>query len=86
MSYFKEVDYKNTEVFVDYVMSFYSNDPDSVYPELDFTRDEVYLALATRLTRKKYEETPFEGDTVDREIVRDIVLEDRMHLFRKGLL
>tara|TARA_A200000159_G_scaffold10482_1_gene8910 strand:+ start:355 stop:615 length:261 start_codon:yes stop_codon:yes gene_type:complete len=86
MSYFKEVDYKNTEVFVDYVMSFYSNDPDSVYPELDFTRDEVYDALATRLTRKKFEETPFEGDTVDREIVRDIVLEDRMHLFRKGLL
>lgn len=85
MSY-EAVDYSSPEVFVDYVMSFYSNRPDSVYPELDFTEDEVYKALAVRMTRKKYEETPFEGDTVDREIVRDIVLDSRMDLFRKGLL
>ncbi|MDA8752517.1 hypothetical protein N9M52_00790 [bacterium] len=84
MSY-EAVDYSSPEVFVDYMMSFYSNRPDSVYPELDFDEDEVYKALATRLTRKKYE-LPFEGDSVDREIVRDIVLEDRMNLFRKGLL
>jgi hypothetical protein len=83
---FMTIDYKDSEVFVDYVMSFYSNAEDSVYPELDFTRDEVYNALAVRMTRKKYEETPFEGDTVDREIVRDIVLDSRMDLFRKGLL
>ena len=83
---FMTIDYKDSEVFVDYVMSFYSNAEDSVYPELDFTRDEVYNALIVRMTRKKYEETPFEGDSVDREIVRDIVLEDRMDLFRKGLL
>ena len=70
----------NNLAFVDYVMSFYSNRPDSIYPELDFTEDEVYKALATRLTRKKYEETPFGGDSVDREIVRDIVLEDRTNL------
>jgi len=85
MSY-EAVDYSSPEVFVDYVMSFYSNRPDSVYPELDFAEDEVYKALATRLTRKKYAETPFDGDSLDREIVRDIVLEDRMNLFRKGLL
>ena len=68
----------NNLAFVDYVMSFYSNRPDSIYPELDFTEDEVYKALATRLTRKKYEETPFGGDSVDREIVRDVVLEERV--------
>lgn len=85
MSY-EAVEYSSPEVFVDYVMSFYSNRPDSVYPELDFAEDEVYKALATRLTRKKYAETPFDGDSLDREIVRDIVLEARMSLFKAGLL
>ena len=80
------IDYTDPDVFVDYVMSFYSNSPDSLYPELDFTKDEIYLALAVRLTRKKYEETPFEGDTIDREIVRDIVLDRRVQLSKKGLL
>ena len=80
------IDYTDPEVFVDYMMSFYSNSPDSVYPERDFTKDEIYLALAVRLTRKKYEQTPFEGDSIDREIVRDIVLDRRVQLFKKGLL
>ena len=75
MSY-EAVDYSSPEVFVDYVMSFYSNSPESVYPEFDFSEVEVYKALSTRLTRKNYE-LPFEGDSVDREIVRDIVLEYR---------
>ena len=66
-------------------MSFYSNTPDSIYPELDFDEPEIRKALNTRLTRKKYE-LPFEGDSVDREIVRDIVLENRMDLFKAGLL
>jgi len=44
MSY-EAVDYSSPEVFVDYVMSFYSNRPDSVYPELDFTEDEVEVTV-----------------------------------------
>jgi len=67
------------------MMSFYSNRPESIYPELDFDEPEIRKALNTRLTRKKYE-LPFEGDSVDREIVRDIVLENRMDLFKAGLL
>lgn len=84
MSY-EAVDYTNHDVFVDYMMSFYSNQPDSIYPELDFDESEIRKALNTRLTRKKYE-LPFEGDSVDREIVRDIVLQNRMDLFKAGLL
>ena len=84
MSY-EAVDYANHNVFVNYMMSFYSNSPDSIYPELDFDESEIRKALNTRLTRKKYE-LPFEGDSVDREIVRDIVLENRMDLFKAGLL
>ena len=84
MSY-EAVDYANHDVFANYMMSFYSNTPDSIYPELDFDESEIRKALNTRLTRKKYE-LPFEGDSVDREIVRDIVLENRMDLFKAGLL
>ena len=84
MSY-EVVDYANHDVFVDYMMSFYSNRPESIYPELDFDESEIRKALNTRLTRKKYK-LPFEGDSVDREIVRDIVLENRMDLFKAGLL
>jgi len=72
--------------FVDYVLSFYSNAEDSVYPEYDFTADEVYKATLNRLSRKKYADLPFDGDSRDREIVRDIVLADRMHHFRAGTL
>ena len=84
MSY-EAVDYANHDAFVNYMMSFYSNAPDSIYPELDFDESEIRKALNTRLTRKKYE-LPFEGDSVDREIVRDIVLQNRMDLFKAGLL
>ena len=84
MSY-EAVDYANQDVSVNYMMSFYSNRPESIYPELDFDEPEIRKALNTRLTRKKYE-LPFEGDSVDREIVRDIVLENRMDLFKAGLL
>ena len=40
-----------------------------------FTREEVVAGYAERLIRHKEHE--FEGDTVDREWVRDIVLEMR---------
>lgn len=72
MSY---IDYKNHDVFVDYVLSFYSNRSDSVYPELDFKESEVRKALKTLLSSDKY--PTFEGDSFDREHIRDIVLEDR---------
>lgn len=63
------------EGFVSYMLSFYgdaSHDP--VY-QMDMTRDEVLHALVALLL-----ETPklkFEGDSVDRERVRDAVLKNR---------
>ena len=58
--------------FIDYVLSFYGIG--GIY-EIKATRDEILLATGIRLERDKV--TPFEGDTVDREKVRDIIIEMR---------
>ncbi len=60
--------------FVDYVMSFYGDCPDAIY-DYCFTKDEVIDALAIRLTDDKYDYLDFDGDSIDREVVRDIVLD-----------
>ena len=62
------------EEFVEYVLSFYSSES-VLYPEMKFTKEEVALATAERLIR--YKNTEFAGDSVDREWVREIVLEKR---------
>jgi len=58
--------------FVDYVLSFYGKG--GIYA-MDATRDEVLLATGIRLERDK--NLPFDGDSVDREKVRDIIIERR---------
>lgn len=58
--------------FVDYVMSFYGKG--GLY-EMDATRAEVLVAIIVRLEREKSLE--FAGDTIDREKVRDIIIEIR---------
>ena len=68
--------------FVDYVMSFYG-DADAIYP-MNITRVDVLEALAIRLMPdnnmlnehgRSFNTIPFEGDSFDREYVRDIMLE-----------
>lgn len=59
--------------FTNYCLDFYGPDSD-LYP-MDMHRDEVIKALAVRMTTRK--DLEFEGDTVDREIIRDIVLDMR---------
>lgn len=58
--------------FVDYVLSFYSKG--EIY-DIGATRTEVLHATFLRLTRES--NIPFEGDSLDREKVRDIILELR---------
>ena len=56
--------------FVDYVMSFYG--PGGIY-DMGVTREDI--AAATEVYKKE-SDIPFDGDTVDRENVRDILIRD----------
>jgi hypothetical protein len=58
--------------FIEYVMSFYGSVEDAIY-DYAFTREEVEAALAIRLENTEIE---FAADSVDRELIRDIVLEN----------
>ncbi len=58
--------------FVDYVLSFYG---DEGTWDFKATRDEVLFATGIRIGR--YKNVPFDGDSIDREKVRDIILELR---------
>jgi hypothetical protein len=60
----------NKEEFYDYVLSFYG--PDGIYP-IGATLDMVMEATEKYLQQP---ETIFEGDSFDREHVRDIMLRD----------
>ena len=58
--------------FHDYIKSFYGSG--GIY-DYDFSDDEIQQGIRLRLeTRKDFE---FQGDTVDREITRDIILKLR---------
>lgn len=63
--------------FVDYVMDFYGES--GIY-DIKATREEVWQATCIRI--KRCADMPlngisFEGDSLDREAVRDIILEIR---------
>jgi hypothetical protein len=58
------------EQFYSYVLSFYGKD--GIY-DMDATLDEVMEATAKYLQQP---ETMFEGDSFDREHVRDIMIRD----------
>ncbi len=60
--------------FVDYVMSFYG--VGEIY-DIGASRDEVLLGTGVRIGLCKWNGVSFEGDTIDREAVRDIILEMR---------
>jgi len=60
--------------FVDYVLSFYGHGTQAIY-KYGFTVDEVLNGLIKRFHYRPA--IDFDGDTVDRELVRDMVLEIR---------
>jgi hypothetical protein len=63
--------------FVDYVMEFYGEY--GIY-DIKATREEVWSATCIRLKRtigQPLNGISFEGDSLDREAVRDIILEMR---------
>ncbi len=55
--------------FINYVMDFYAHG--KLY-DMSFHRSEV--VKATKIRQLFNSQLPFDGDTVDRELVRDIVL------------
>jgi hypothetical protein len=62
--------------FVDYVESFYGDG--GIYDhELGFhvTRERIWSATSAHLMSLTAEGSDFEGDTVDREMVRDVMIE-----------
>ena len=64
-----------TETFISYLLGFYG--PGGVY-DFGVTRDDILLALGIRLARNTM--LPFDGDSIDREMVRDIILEAKPQL------
>ena len=71
----------NFKEFLDYCESFYSpNDPDPLYPIDGLTREELALATLNYLdliASCDGDMTWGEGDSLDRERVRDILIETR---------
>ena len=62
-----------TETFVEYILDFYGKG--GIY-DFGATRDDVLLALGMRL-QSATPEFPFDGDSIDRELVRDFMLANR---------
>lgn len=60
----------NMQEFIKYVLSFYG--PGGLY-DFNASVDEVKKAIRIRLLN---DDVPFEGDTVDREAIRDIILDE----------
>ena len=70
----------NFSQFLDYCESFYlPSHEDVLYPILDLTREELALATLTLLDKCAQDEniTWGDGDSLDRERVRDIVFDIR---------
>lgn len=66
---------KKTQDFIEYVWSFYApNDLYGRFFDNNPTKEEIIKAIEIRKTNKKLE---FDGDSIDREIVRDIMLYNR---------
>lgn len=62
----------NEDQFIDYCLLFYG--PGEIY-DLGATREEIRAAL--RLREKMHPDIPFGADSVDRELVRDILIAER---------
>ena len=64
----------NNDQFINYCLDFYG--PAGIYP-LNFTRNQIELATELYQLKLKQGLETFEGDTVDRENVRDLILSFR---------
>ena len=63
--------------FIDYVFDFYGKD--GIY-DMQATKEQITTATNIRLKSLKYVgKLPFEGDSIDREIIREI-LKDKFNL------
>ncbi len=63
----------NKRRFIDYVYKFYGRG--GLYPIKGVTKAEIGLATELRILREPF--LDFDGDTIDRERVRDILTENR---------
>lgn len=71
-------DSKKIKEFKEYVWSFYQ--PNEMYGEFfehNLTKEELDKAVKQRTSAKVKKNFPFEGDSIDREIVRDIMFHNR---------
>ena len=59
--------------FIDYGFDFYGQD--GIY-DMQATKEQIATATNIRLKSLKYVKLPFDGDTIDREIVRDILISE----------
>ena len=73
---------RNLDKFADYVWSFYGEHCDTIYPIKGLTIEDVFHAIEIYIDRlelpqdEKYDHYAWgEGDSLDRERVRDIILE-----------
>ena len=68
--------------FIDYVWSFYGEHDDTLYPIKNLTRHDIlmaYLVYQDRIRKGDLEYVHYswgDGDSLDRERVRDIILEN----------
>ena len=62
----------NVLKFIEYVLEFYGKD--GIY---DFGANEEEVLKALRIRLEKHSDIDFGGDSLDRELVRDIILENR---------
>ena len=70
---------QNFKQFLDYVMSFYGDD-DALYPIDNLTREEVALATLNYLDLVAASNGTInwgDGDSLDRERVRDFIINER---------
>jgi|TARA_R100000353_G_C6426999_1_gene174836 hypothetical protein len=67
--------------FYNYVFSFY-NEVDGIYPIDGLTKDMIVKATNKYLTSQKENYTWGDGDSLDRERVRDIIIEDNELVFQ----
>ena len=72
---------RNLDKFADYVWSFYGEHCDTIYPIKGLTKKDILEAFNTYVERFEKGDLEYvhyswgEGDSLDRERVRDIILE-----------
>jgi hypothetical protein len=61
--------------FIEYCIDFYGED--GIY-DMGMTYEEVLIGLGLRMLNPSFKDMPFDGDSMDREHVRDAVREYRL--------